>query len=252
MQDNLAKSNPLVRRRLVVTQVSVNNVFAHGHPILLVAIANYLREKNWRFATEEIDELVQGKHAHAIAGETLTRLVNSVADEQSRNLLYRLKLVIGEFSSGEIDAVASVVPEIDRALERLRSMTGLWVQCESRDRYVLSPPIRALPETNLTEGTRRDVHLALGARLVRKRVLDPTDLLHAIMHFHGAGHVNYAAALLMNGLRTVLEKGELGDTQLLLLVWGDMPVPSPSSTRDQSYRGHAPRCASGAWCTART
>ena len=83
------------------------------------------------------------------------------------------------------------------------------------------------------------MHLALGARLVRKRVLDPTDLLHAIMHFHGAGHVNYAAALLMNGLRTVLEKGELGDAQLLLLVWGDMPVPSQVSITLQIFlRAH--------------
>ncbi len=207
-------------------RVKFISTVTHAHPVLLVAAARFLQEKQWQFTDAEIEGLLRGQYTRLVAGDTLDRLIATVTDEHSRNLLYRLKLITGEFSAEDVNVVASVNPAIDRASERLHKLTGLWVQRESENRHELSPLVRALPDTNLPVQTRRTVHLALGSRIVRERVLGPWDAARAICHFVGAEQHNYAALLLLQGLRAVLEKGELGEATVLLMMWGSGPIPA--------------------------
>ena len=74
------------------------NNFACRHPLLLVAIGGYLSQRGWQFRNEEFSDILSGKHVEELNRDTIERLLNTVADERSRELLYRLTLIIGEFS----------------------------------------------------------------------------------------------------------------------------------------------------------
>lgn len=205
-------------------RVNFITTVTHGHPVLLVAVARFLKDKKWRFTDAEIDDLLRGEHATLIADETLERLIATISDEHTRSLLYRLRLTIGEFSTDDANAVASVDPVIDRSSERLHDLTGLWVQRESHDRFKLSPLVKALPEANLPIPTRRETHFTLGTRILRRRVLDPFEGVQAILHFVGAEQHDRAAFILLQALQSILRAGEVGDASTLLMLWANTPI----------------------------
>ena len=206
--------------------LNVIHTLTQGHPVLVVAAARFLRQKEWKFTGEELDGLLSGQHTKEITRRTLDRLLDTVTDGRTLDLLYRLKLIAGAFSNEDVTAIASVSPSIDRSLERLHLVTGLWVEREADDRYSLSPLFGTVPGGTVDIVTQRGVHVAVGTRIVRQQVLDPWQAARAIRHFYAGGKANYAAWLLLRGLDAILEEGELGDATILLMIWGSSPIPT--------------------------
>lgn len=201
------------------------NMMTRGHPVLLVAAIRYLENNGWKFRDLEIDNLVRGKHTDALIAETLDRVITTVADPDTRELLYRLRLVMGSFTLEVVDTVASVTPAIGRAVERLHTLTGLWVQHETDKRLCLSPLLGSIPESNVPRDVRLATHRALGERIMKQRVVGPWELSLAISHFLRAEVPNQAAMLLLRGLECILDEGAVGHARVLLLLWADLPLP---------------------------
>ena len=136
---------PLLEERFVE---HINDL-ARRHPLLLDAVGRYLAQRQWRFRDEEWSDILAGRHAAEVTRETISRLLHTVEDHRSRELLYRLTLVIGAFSEEDAVALASVAPVLGRPRERLHEVIGPWIQLGGRSQLLLSPLVDTVGSDDL-------------------------------------------------------------------------------------------------------
>jgi hypothetical protein len=201
-----------------------NNLSRH-HPLLLIAIGGYLSQRGWQFRNEEFGDILSGKHTEAVNRDTIERLLNTVADERSRELLYRLTLIIGAFSPGDARALASVRPVLDRPRELLHTVTGPWVQVDAGGRLYLSPLVDALGSDDLPWQVRRRCRLRLGSRTLRRGTLGPEDVCCAVSYFSGARAYDRAGLVLLQALAHLNGLDREVDPRGVLTLWHGMPLP---------------------------
>ena len=153
---------PVARRRTRLIHVSTV-----GHPLLVSLAAGYLRDRGWRFSTQEIDGLLRGEHTESITGESLHRIMSNL-DDQQRELLYRLTLSANAFAFDVLEALAGVPPAVDRPREQLNRLLGAWVQRDGEQSFIVSPLVRRIGSDNLGSATKVGCYLWLGNVVVRK------------------------------------------------------------------------------------
>jgi hypothetical protein len=194
-----------------------------GHPLLVSLAADYLREREWRFTTEEVEGLLRGEHAEPITDEVLDRIMNSLADQQ-RELLYRLTLPVGAFLFDVVTALAQVAPIIDRPREKMNRLLGAWVQRDAERQFIVSPLVRRVGSEGLTAATKMRCHLSLGELIVRE-TMNIYQAQQAINHFCQAEAFNRAGSLflyLLDDARTLAAGKDIG---VLDGVWVESPLP---------------------------
>ncbi len=98
----------------VLVYSSMISSLTGGHPLLIASTAKYLREQHWHLNETTLANLFSNRHINDINEETLHRLLETVEDAQSRELLYRLNLIRGTFSLNDVLNVAAVVPPVDQ------------------------------------------------------------------------------------------------------------------------------------------
>jgi hypothetical protein len=158
------------------------HTLSEGHAALVVAIAQYLRRRSWTITSEELVRLVTGEHAAGTRSELFARLLSSVIDEASRQLLYRMMIAVGELTLDEVRGLADVPPRIDRPLERLSELEGLWVQIDG-DRHIRVPPIvRVLRGSNLSVDVERFSYAQLAFIRIRRGSLSPLDVMKIVTY----------------------------------------------------------------------
>ena len=214
---------------LTPNRVRFLRTITSSHPVLLVAAARFLKDNNWEFSDSDIQALLLSEHTKLISEDIIARLIASVNDEGARDLLYRLMLIVGYFSSEDIAAVASVSPEIARPAERIHKLTGLWVQRESKDEMSISPILKAIPTRNIPDTTYRAVNELLGQRIIKRQTISPWELMSAINHYASAELYDNSVLLLINGLGSLIETGDIGEGKILLHLWDSTPIPSAVS-----------------------
>lgn len=205
----------------------LNNVSRH-HPALLSAVAVYLREQGWSWTDQQLSDLMHGRFAGDVNEETIGRLLATVTDEQSRDLLYRLNLVFGAIDMETVRQLASVDPAVPHPRERITALTGLWLQRETGEMLRVSPLISVLRSEDLTERVRQDCHRVLAQQNMQKERVTTNDLQNAITHLAAAQEHEQAVLLLVLGLAQIhaavqageLSKPEAKKTGLLALLWG--------------------------------
>lgn len=201
------------------------NTLAHGHPTLLQAIALYLAEHGWVLSEEELGGLLRSEYAAEVNDQTTERLLGTIEDADTREMLYRLNTPFGGFGIEEVVLLAEQEPAVARPRERLTRLQGLWVQRETRDRFAVSPLVRALGTGDLRPDTARACHRALAKRLVGQRRIDPRQAAQALTHFVSGGDYVGAGLLLLRMLAAATASGaDLPDTGLLSF-WIDVAIP---------------------------
>lgn len=206
---------------LTPKEVDYINALVNGHPLLLAAIARDLRYRQWRFTDEEFARLLKGAYTGEINDETISRLLESIEDSQGRELLYRLNLVVGNFSFSQLQAVAAIYPTVERPRERLNALLGLWVQRDADEGFLISPLIKALGSSDLSPLTRKDCHLALGELTISKSELSQSDITNAVIYFLAGEAFDRAGVILILAFSQIYEMdAPLGDSSLLSLWYG--------------------------------
>ena len=201
------------------------NAIAQQHPVLLTTIARDLSKHSWQLNEEVYERLLKGEYQAALNSQITRRVLDSVEDENTRELLYRLCLPVGSFSLIEVQAVASVNRVLERPSERLHTLVGLWVQRDVDEGLLISPLLKQLGENNLLVETKKSCHLALGNLIVSRHQLSPQDVLNAIIHFLGAEVFDRAGLMLISALRELNSMEILVDDRALLSLWGSLPLP---------------------------
>jgi hypothetical protein len=186
----------------------------HGHPTLLARELERLARARWPSLSETV-ESCRGEEIGVDQG-TMRRLVRSVGDVNTRGLLNRLTQVIGQISIDEARAAAFVEPQIPDVQARLGDLTGIWLQVDSPGRFVVSPLISRLGDTELLTAERLAVNEVLADQITQKASLTIVDVLRALEYFRHAGNGQRAAALLCWSLHATYSAGDQQAARLLL------------------------------------
>lgn len=196
------------------------------HPTLLTAAAFYLESHGWKLADEEFEALIKGEHAREINEQTEEALLSTVPDSEARELLYRLNLVSKPFNRGDVQCVSRVIPQISHPFEKIHYSTGLWVQRDSTDSYVLSPLIHQLGSENLHPDTAKNVHLSLARATLRKGEIGPSEVSSVINHYVAADEFNQAASMLIWALNSMHRQEVQVDPWGISSYWYSLKLPS--------------------------
>lgn len=204
-----------------------------GHPLIIAELVEYLRTQGWSFDARVLTALFSGEATVELNEDTVRRLLQTVEDEQSRNLLYRLALMLHAFSLDDVRAVAEVTPELDRPRERMASLQGRWVSRDARERYLISPLIRKLGSEDLPTSTRKVCNRVLGDRLLKKGQVDLVDVQLILTYYLNAEEENRAGMLLIRVLTDLLRADNAIDDLGILTWWASTPLPAamPLGTR---------------------
>ncbi|WP_437980736.1 hypothetical protein [Sorangium sp. So ce117] len=205
--------------------VSLLAALSHGHPLLVSALARYLRQHCWTLKTDVISSLLAGDHSTDIGREVLERLIESTENAESRDLLYRLMLTTGSFDFEHVRAVADVPKRIDRPRERLAPLLDSWIQADGRSRYVLSPLLTTLPGPDLAPDTERACHLALAELIRRQPSVGPYDVSDMVRHYTAAGDAGKALTMLAFGLNHLLAGSTDTPDGGMMALWATRPLP---------------------------
>ena len=98
------------------------------HPLLLTEAARYFEARRWVISGQTFQEVFSGKYAINLDVLTQDDLLRTIPDPDTRELLYRLRVVGGPFSGNDVRALASIPNPLDHPAERLTSLLGFWVQ----------------------------------------------------------------------------------------------------------------------------
>ncbi len=202
------------------------NAIARQHPTLLVAACRYLQSLNWVLAGGGLQGLFQGAHTNDIAAEVHQKLVGTVPDPDTRQLLYRLSLVAGPFSWDDVDVLAAAPPPIGSARERLRDVLNSWVEQRPDGQCVTSGLLTPIGRDNLPGPVRRACHIALAEAVVARGTVNQHSAFIAITHYHQGGELGKAGTMLVMILKEALAHVEWVRDDTLLLLWTDMPLPA--------------------------
>lgn len=213
---------PNARAKAFVTLVAG---VTRGHPLLVQAAAQWLKKRLWPADLTAFDAILRGTFAAPVNRDTLAALLESIGDQPTRELLYRLALTAGDFGREELETLADVPPPIERPFERLAILDGPWIQRSGIDRHVVSPLIQSLGVRDLSATVRRQCHLKLGRLLISRRRLDDLAAIRALSHLVAGEDFDTAAILLVHGLFAVYEKAPPRGT-LITSVYIDVPLPT--------------------------
>jgi tetratricopeptide (TPR) repeat protein len=207
-------------------RLSFINLICQQYPALVVAAARYLKEREWKFSDKEFSDLLRSKHTNLLNQDTLNRLISTVANAESRDLLERLTLISYRFEDDEVRTVAEVCPSIMRPFDRLNPLLGLWIYYDAKNSYLVSPLARSLGPINLPKNVKKLVNLNLGENILRRKELNQIDLGNVLIYFCGAEAWDRAGQVLFRALLAIQEHGIPQYDAGLLDFWADLPLPS--------------------------
>lgn len=206
------------------------NTYARRHPQLVATFAHYMSQRGWQWTDQEFEILLMSGYTGDLNEETIDKLLETVEDVQSRELLYRLTLSLGAFSLETAHILAAVEPSISRPRERLSALSGLWVQRESEERLLVSPLVQFMGPGELDPVIRNACRRSLGEQIMSKGRVNQNDVANAITYFAAAEDFDRAGGLLAWGLshiKTLIyrENDMPPDTSGLLSYWWEAPLP---------------------------
>jgi len=202
-----------------------------GHAAIVAGIAHYLSSRNWIITLEELVRLLTGDHAAGTRRELLARLLASVVDAQTRQLLYRMMLAVGDLTTGEVRGLADATPRIDAPLERLSHLEGIWVQVDDDDHVRVPPMIRLLRPDDLPPEVQQFCYGRLAFMRMRRGNLSPLDVMKIVTYFVSA-NLDYQAGLaLAQGFMELERLGPIPDAGLSDFFMWSLPAGMPNGIK---------------------
>ena len=197
---------------------------ARRNAMLLVQAALYLRDRNWATDQNVFTELLNGTFANELDGPTVNRILETVPDGSTRELLYRIKLIGWPFGPREVRRVSAIDPPITLPMERLHTLVGLWVQRDSDREFIVSPLVSRLAD-NLPEHLQKHIYSRLARGILQQKVLGPVEVSKAVNYFVQADEFNSAAAALAIAYHAMITEPDIADPVNLSAIWAGMQHP---------------------------
>jgi tetratricopeptide (TPR) repeat protein len=153
-----------------------------GHPQLVQARITGLKQKNWPKS-----ELLAGFGPLGGPAEEIDSMRDAIRERliselpaNTRELLYRLTLLIGYFDRELAIAVGEVDPAIERPGEELDILLGPWVESMASNRFRISPLVGDAGRQTLGKAIQVQVHKRIVDDLIQRRPF-PADFLGMLL-----------------------------------------------------------------------
>ncbi|HEY4839868.1 MAG TPA: hypothetical protein VIH72_14730 [Candidatus Acidoferrales bacterium] len=196
------------------------SVTTGGLPVLAAAVAKFLQSKNWKLDSDSFSSVMTSSFAKGIKQDARPLLETTVSQSDSRELLYRLSLVVGPISEQHVEAVSKVSLPIRLGLERLTELVGVWIQPYRSKTYLMSPMVDKSVATSLDATTRKGVHASLGSLILKRKTLGPLDVVTCVHHFQQAEMFNQAAIVLIQALISLAKLStDVADSSIISEIW---------------------------------
>ena len=215
-------SEPFIKAEL---PIYVNTIVS-GHPQLLAAAASYLSTHGWSYNDQNFKALIAGTYANPIESETMERFLDTVKEQDTRELLYRLNLVIGAADNEILYALAEITPTISRVLEHMHVLLGPWISSDSADRYLISPLLSSLGEKNLPAELKRVCCSRLADLVLLHKSIDIFELQKAVLYLLQGERPTKAVFLMARALMSIRSRNDAEAARAILGYWIETPLPS--------------------------
>jgi hypothetical protein len=202
------------------------STLTRGVAVLATAIIRHFANKAWSLSMEQMGALLSGEFTRAERQDAKLLIELTVPDSDTRELLYRLSLIIGGFTRDLVAKVAAVPSIIKLPGERLDRLIGLWVQPFVQNKFIQSPLVDASVSAYLDPSTSRRVHAILAWQIMGRKQLEPLDVFSCVHHFTSAGLENQAAIVLIQALSAIVEQdANIEDAWGISGLWASVPIP---------------------------
>ena len=195
-----------------------------GHPILVQSAARFLREHDWNIDEHVITAIFTGKFGDTAERESYIRILEHTTNPETRDLLYRIRCVIGGFSLQTIQRISLINPTINHPAEKLNQLKDIWVQSSGNDYFQLSPLIKIL-NGNLSSEMTKQINKQLGLEIIEKKNISQIEASKGILYFSIAEEYNQAAFILVKVLLEFTQTPELFFDWGFDLYWYSKPLP---------------------------
>lgn len=200
-----------------------------GHPQLVDARISGLRRRGW--PDRELFDGVGsfGGPATEVEYERETirsRLIDELPDE-TREMLYRLTLVMGNFDRKLAFALGRVHPAIPHPGEMLDILVGPWIEMRANDRFRVSPLVSDSGDKNLNETIKSHIHQQIVDDLLTRHPFPAEYLGPLLGHALISRHEHGLSWLAMAVLNTRHEDRKMMAEHLLLLTFLDAGEDKP-------------------------
>ena len=157
-----------------------------GHPQLVHAFVLGRANRGWPAESREelLGDILSNKDVDATRDAARRSLASGLPDD-TRQLLYRLSLVVGRFSRALALAIGSVAPCRSRVGECIDQLVGPWIEVLGDDFFRVSPLASSFGRENLSHAEQRRIHATIATQRLNRRTIDPSEIdvifLHALL-----------------------------------------------------------------------
>lgn len=195
-----------------------------GHPLLIQSAVKYLKEKMWVMDDETISKLFSGKFGDTSEKESYIKVLSNTTDPHTRDLLYRLRYVIGDIDFETIQLVCSVEPAIMHPGEKVIQVKGIWLKEIGEGKFQLSPLIKYL-DGNVQPAVEKEIYNQLAIQLIKKKNISQIDAFKVIYYFSKGEQYNHAAFILFRVLTEFMHQPKLFFQWGFDLYWWNETFP---------------------------
>ena len=199
--------------------VSFLTAATHGHPSILAATVHWCAAKGWRFGEGEVTALFAGDASADVRDSALRQMVRIIVNDAAREMLCRLSLIGRRFDRRQLEAVATVEPELARPGELLLELVGPWVNQIDDATWEVSPLLSSSGAKMLATEAQRAVHHALAHSILATASVGLLDAVQAVVHLMLAQSWAEGAGLIIHVLSSVRGKPEAAAVWPLVLVF---------------------------------
>jgi Cdc6-like AAA superfamily ATPase len=156
---------------------------AFGHPQLVHAFIAGMAAREWP-KSELLQLLTAGLSSGDIEAErnSARRKIVDALPEQTRDLLYRLSLLIGNFNRNMALTVAEIPPPRSIPGESFDALIGPWVETVGRDQYRISPLAAQFGKGMLSPSLQISIHSGIAKHLISSSNVDVGDVDKIVTH----------------------------------------------------------------------
>ena len=156
---------------------------AGGHPQLTHAFVTGIAARGW--PVKEIEDILScGLSSGDIDAtrDAARRHLMSALPKQTRNLLYRLSLIIGRFNRSLALTIGGIPPPVSQTGECMDRLVGPWIEATGRDLFRVSPLARSFGPEMLASDEQKRIHETIAVQMLRTGKINASDVDTIILH----------------------------------------------------------------------
>lgn len=204
---------------------TIINSISDGYPVYVQIICQYLENNDWIIPLDEFTDFISGKTFNELNDETYQKLLHTTQNESTREILYRLNIVLGTISNETIEIISNVSPAINSPYEKINSLSGTWLQKNTDETYFISPLIKSLGTNNVLQDTKKEINNRLAQNVLSKKNLSQYDSQRAMNYFLAGESYDDAGMIMVMALQTYFKHPAIFTETLFGSFWVSTSLP---------------------------